>query len=76
MASTLTIDGRAYRIVERMGYQPGIGGHACMVMDDETGIGHVAVRPHAGAWRLWTEEDRSQPLGTPLRAKKSEATGA
>ncbi len=56
----ITIDGVAYRVVERLGYQPSMGGQAVLIMDDREEFGRVAVRAYGGDWRLWTVEDRTK----------------
>jgi hypothetical protein len=57
---------KPYRVLERLGYQSGIGLDVIVVADD-LGVEHFAVGPTGGPWRFWTEAERLSAKWPPAK---------
>ena len=58
--SVVTIDGKVYNIVERMGFNHSIGMHAMIVQDGDS---ERSVVKASGIWRFWIADDKIKTAG-------------
>ena len=57
---TVTIDGNVYNIVERLGFNHGVGLYAMIVQDGDQ---EPVVVKDGGGWRFWKAADKLRPGG-------------
>jgi hypothetical protein len=57
---TIPIGPRHYTVLERLGFNPDVGGYVAIVRDDERDV--TVVKQGKGPWRFWTPKDRTQHL--------------
>lgn len=59
LKSAIAVQGKPYRVVERLGFQHSAGVYVVIVRDEDRGedVAVVSDRAH-GPWRPWAERDR------------------